>query len=51
MTKHEIGFKSVCMIGRKREKIKVTDPVVNRPNFRDMFGVVSRFVRVGGDFV
>jgi len=27
------------------------DPVVNKSGFRDMFGLLSKFVQVGGDFV
>lgn len=27
------------------------EPVVKRPSFRDIFGAVTKFVQVGGDFI
>jgi hypothetical protein len=44
-------YKSVSLVGKNRSKISQKDPVVNKVSFRDIFGVVSKFVQVGGDFV
>ena len=44
-------YKNLRLTGKNVVGEEIKGPVVNRVRFRNMFGMISKFVQVGGDFV